>query len=153
MADFSTFLASLTCWHWFAFALLLMIVELLGCAGFLFWMGLSAAGTGFVVLALPTLHWPLQVICFALGSILCSILWWLHLRNAPTRTDNVYLNQRSQQYVGRIFTLDEAIVNGRGQIKVDDSQWRVEGDDLPAGTKVKVASVDGVVLKVEKFIE
>jgi len=35
-------------------------------------------------------------------------------------------------------------------VKVDDSTWRVEGEDLPEGTKVRVISVDGVVLKVEK---
>ena len=53
------------------------------------------------------------------------------------------------QYIGRVFTLEEAIINGRGKVRVDDTLWRVEGADLPLGHKVKVVSVDGVVFKVE----
>ena len=46
--------------------------------------------------------------------------------------------------------MDEAIVNGRGQVKVDDSTWRVEGVDLPAGTAVVVKGVRGTILVVER---
>jgi membrane protein implicated in regulation of membrane protease activity len=59
------------------------------------------------------------------------------------------LNQRGQQYTGRIFTLDQPIVNGVGKVEVDDSSWRVKGPDLPAGTHVQVVGVDGVVFVVE----
>jgi membrane protein implicated in regulation of membrane protease activity len=59
------------------------------------------------------------------------------------------LNRRAEQYVGRVFTLSEPIVNGTGKIRVDDSSWKVSGADCDANTKVKVISVDGTVLKVE----
>ena len=42
------------------------------------------------------------------------------------------------------------IVGGRGQIKVDDTNWRVTGPDLPSGAKVRVAGADGAVLAVER---
>ena len=45
------------------------------------------------------------------------------------------------------FTIEEPIVNGMGKIKVDDSTWRVNGSDQPAGTTVKVVSVDGSTLQ------
>jgi inner membrane protein len=45
--------------------------------------------------------------------------------------------------------LSEPIQNGRGKARIDDSVWRVEGADLPAGTQVKVMAVDGAILKVE----
>ena len=67
----------------------------------------------------------------------------------PVISDQPNLNRRGQQYVGRTFTLDEPIVNGLGKIHVDDSTWKIEGNDCPAGTKVKVTGVDGVILKVE----
>ena len=60
------------------------------------------------------------------------------------------LNRRGEQYVGRRLTLDEPIVNGRGQVKVDNSTWRVEGADLPAGTPVIVTGVRGTILNVER---
>ena len=40
-------------------------------------------------------------------------------------------------------------MNGQGKITVDDSTWKIEGDDLPAGTKIQVTGVEGTVLKVE----
>ena len=45
--------------------------------------------------------------------------------------------------------MSEPIVNGRGRIVVDDSSWKVEGPDLPAGATIEVVSADGVVLAVE----
>lgn len=145
------FFKSLTCWYWFGFAILLLIVEIVGCAGFLFWIGLSAALVGVVLLILPDLGWAWQCVIFGVGAILTSVLWWHHLSKQPPRQDNRYLNQRGKQYIGRTFTLSESMINGRGQIKVDDSQWRVEGENFQAGTVVKVVDVDGVILKVEKI--
>ena len=63
-------------------------------------------------------------------------------------TDQPALNRRGEQYIGRTLTLDEPIVNGQGKIRVDDTTWKVEGDDMPAGTRVTVIGVDSVVLKV-----
>ena len=69
---------------------------------------------------------------------------------SPTETDLPTLNRRGEQYVGRHFTLEEAIVNGQGKIRVDDSTWKIEGpEDLPAGSQVQVIAVAGTVLKVE----
>ena len=150
MSPFDAFLTSLNCWHWLGFGVLLMIVELLGCAGFLFWLGLSALALGVILGVFPTLPWAFQFVLFGLGSVLSSVLWWQHLKKQPGRTENVNLNRRSQQYVGRVFTLEQALINGRGYIKVDDSQWRIEGDEMPVGTRIKVIDVDGVILKVEK---
>ena len=47
------------------------------------------------------------------------------------------LNRRAESYIGRMFTLDGAIVDGRGRLKVDDTVWLVAGPDLPAGTRVR----------------
>jgi hypothetical protein len=52
--------------------------------------------------------------------------------------------------VGRVFTLEQPIVNRQGKIRVDDSTWKIEGTDCTAGTNVRVVGVDGVVLKVQR---
>jgi len=67
-----------------------------------------------------------------------------------SESDEPLLNKRAQQYIGRVFTLDEPIVNGVGMVKVDDSSWRITGPDIDAGNKVKVIGEDGMSLKVEK---
>jgi len=70
------------------------------------------------------------------------------LRRRPIETDHPTLNRRGEQYVGRRFTLDEPIVNGVGKLRVDDTTWKIMGDDLPAGSQVTVTGVDGTVLVV-----
>ena len=72
----------------------------------------------------------------------------LDLRRHPTGTDHPLLNRRGEQYIGRVFTLDEAIVNGTGKLRIDDTIWKVNGDDLAAGTAVKVSAAKGVILQV-----
>jgi membrane protein implicated in regulation of membrane protease activity len=138
-------------WYWFGFAVILVIFEvLLGANFFLLWLAISACAVGVFKLFLPALGGEWQLLIFALESIACLIWWNVHLKNMPNTSDQPNLNRRSEQYIGRTITLNEAIVNGRGKVHVDDSFWRIEGPDLPAGTSVKVIGVDGVVLKVAK---
>jgi membrane protein implicated in regulation of membrane protease activity len=33
-----------------------------------------------------------------------------------------------------MFTLVQLIINGTGKLVVDDTTWKIEGEDLPAGT-------------------
>jgi hypothetical protein len=60
------------------------------------------------------------------------------------------LNKRGQQYIGRVFSLYKPIENGEGKIKVDDSIWKVHGEDCDINAKVKVIAVRGTVFDVEK---
>ena len=71
-----------------------------------------------------------------------------YLRKNPIHSDHPLLNERAAQLVGQSHELLDGIVNGRGSVKVGDSIWRVEGPDLPKGTRVKVTGADGTVLKV-----
>lgn len=137
-------------WHWFGFAVILAILDVATGANFYFvWCGLSAALVGVIMLVFPNMGWEYQLLIFGLGVMASLVVWRRYLKNHAT-TDRPNLNRRALQYVNRVFTLEEPIVNGRGKVKVDDSLWRVEGEDLPVGTKVRVVDVDGVVLKVEK---
>ena len=51
--------------------------------------------------------------------------------------------------MGRQFALHDAIVGGRGKIRVGDSVWLVSGPDLPVGAQVRVIGQDGVLLLVK----
>jgi hypothetical protein len=42
-----------------------------------------------------------------------------------------------------------AIENGVGRARVGDSEWRVQGPDLPVGSRVRALSVNGNTLVVE----
>ena len=67
---------------------------------------------------------------------------------ASIESDQPKLNKRVQQYVGRTFVLEEAIVNGRGSLRVGDSLWHVTGPDTSAGARVEVTGAEGATLTV-----
>ena len=142
------FLASLHFWHWLILAALLAAVEAVAPGIFFIWFGAAAAVVGLAVLILPGMGWEIQVFLFA---ILAAVAVFVGRRLVHRRMESrdPALNRRGERYVGRQFTLETAIINGRGSIKVDDSVWRATGPELPAGRRVKVVGADGTVLRVE----
>ncbi|BBA35587.1 membrane protein implicated in regulation of membrane protease activity [Methylocaldum marinum] len=137
-------------WHWWAFGVFLLIVELLAPGIFFLWMAESAFVVGVIKLIVPTLSWESQLILFSVMSVVSIVVFRLFLRKHPLETDQPLLNRRAAQYVGRLFTLEYPIVNGQGWIRVDDSTWKVQGEDCEPGSKVRVVAAEGVLLKVEK---
>ena len=146
-------LASIEFWHWWVAAVVLIIVEALAPGALFLWLGVSAGVVGAILLAAPDLSWEYQVLIFAVLSVGSVIGWRAYHKRHPTETDLPTLNRRGEQYVGRVITLDDAIVNRVGKVRLDDTSWKVEGADLPAGARVKVIGVDGVVLRVEKILD
>ena len=144
----SGFLASLHFWHWWILAALLAAVEAVAPGIFFIWFGAAAAIVGLATLILPGMGWEIQVFLFAILAAVAVFIGRRFLHRRMESPDPA-LNRRGERYVVRQFTLETAIVNGRGSIKVDDSVWRAEGPELPAGRRVKVVGADGTVLHVE----
>lgn len=137
-------------WYWWVAAVLLLGIEMMSPGFFFLWMAVSALFTGLLLLVIPVMTIEVQLFIFAILSM-CSVLAWKrYMTDHPTETDHPHLNQRGAEYIGRTFTVLEAIENGQGKIKVGDSRWRVEGEDCPAGSIVKVTAVDSTIFKVEK---
>jgi membrane protein implicated in regulation of membrane protease activity len=150
LIDMSGFFDHLEFWHWLILAAVLTGVEMLT-PGFAFiWLGGAALITALVVLVFPSLGWETQLILFAALSAISVIGWTRFGRRMHIATEDATLNRRGESLVGRSGTLTEAIVNGRGRVKIDDSIWRAEGSDAPAGTHVTVTGVQGAILKVER---
>ena len=63
-------------------------------------------------------------------------------------SDRPLLNRRAEQFIGQRYTLETAIVGGKGKVRIGDSPWLAEGPDLPAGAEVEVVGVDGTTVKV-----
>ena len=60
------------------------------------------------------------------------------------------LNQRGSQLIGMHLTLDTALKDGFGHVRIGDSSWRVQAnEDLPAGSPVIVTGVVGITLLVQ----
>lgn len=136
-------------WHWWVAGLALLIVEMFLPTGFvLLWMGVSAIVVGMIAWVAPT-GWPLELVLFGVLSI---VFFFVYRKLFPQKAvvEQPSLNRRGHSYVGRTFTLSDPIINGVGTLRVDDSQWRINGPDMPPGSQVKVILADGATLKVER---
>ncbi|EJW13566.1 Putative activity regulator of membrane protease YbbK [Rhodovulum sp. PH10] len=138
---------SLGPWGWLTAAAVLLIAEIVVPGIFLLWLGIAALLVGLISF-LVDWGWQLQLIAFAVFSVVAIPLWRRLARETPT--DRPFLNRRLEALVGRVFTLEKPIVDGAGTITVDDTVWRVTGPDAPAGSRVTVAAVDGVTIRVER---
>ncbi|MGW8309937.1 MAG: NfeD family protein [Thiogranum sp.] len=136
-------------WHWWILAVALVILEVFAPGAFFLWLGIAAGVVGGLVYLMPHISWEYQILIFSVLSVVSIVVWRKFFRASPTDTDQPALNRRGEQYVGRLFTLEEPIVNGLGKIRVDDSTWKIHGDDCTAGTRVEVTGVDGTVLQVK----
>lgn len=148
--DFWGVLEGLQFWHWLSLGLALAVIEVAAPGTFFLWLGIAAGLIGLLMLVAPDLGWQLQLILFGVLSIVSVGAGRAWLRRHPLKTEDATLNRRGEQYVGRVFVVDQAIVNGRGTVKVGDSLWRADGPDAPAGARVRVTGIAGTVLQVEQ---
>ena len=146
------FFKNLEFWHWWIFAFVLAIMEIIVPGAFFIWFGLSSLVTGVILLAIPSLGWEWQLVFWVVLGLAIVIGWRLWVRAHPNQSeDNNSLNRRGQQYMGRVLELDEPIINGQGKAKLGDTVWRVSGPELGRGHKVKVVGTNGTILVVEKY--
>ena len=143
------FLDQIVYWHWLVLGVLLIGAEMLDGSGHLIWLGISALAVGLIHWAIPSMPWVVQILLFAAISII-SIFAWKAYRKANPDPDNYpTLNKRGSNYIDRVVTLSQAIVDGEGKVNVSDTIWKVRGPDLAVGTKVKITAVEGTSLVVE----
>jgi hypothetical protein len=141
---------TVTFWHWWILAGVLLCAEVMAPGVFFLWVAFGAGVAGLTALLAPGLGWEVEGLLMAVVAVVSALFgrrFYDPRRARPS--DNPALNRRGEHYVGRLLSLETAIVNGTGRVKVGGSYWTVGGPDLPAGSKVKVVGVDGAMLKVE----
>lgn len=133
---------------WLAIGLVLAAAEMAVPGVFLIWMSGAALIVGFVTWALP-IGVPIQVVMFALLAIIAVFSGKRFLRDNPVVAADPMMNHRGDRVVGETVVVTHAIEGGSGRVKLGDSEWIAKGPDTPAGTRLRVAGHDGVVLLVE----
>ncbi|WP_313654490.1 NfeD family protein [Pantoea sp.] len=136
-------------WFWLTLGGLLLAAEMLGTSGYLLWSGLAALIVGIIEWVVP-LSWTTQGLLFAVLTLLCVFLWYRWMRQRETHQPPAALNARGRQMIGLQLTLEHALQNRTGHVRIGDSSWRVEADqDLPAGTPVVVVGIEGITLRIQ----
>lgn len=147
------FFAGLGVWNWVFLGLALGALEMLVPGVHFAWFGLSALATGIITMIAQSLGvpigWPVQLVLFALLSVVAV---YGVRRYAPPneKSDVPDLNARGAQLIGRTAVIENAIVGGRGRVRIGDTLWPAKGPDLPAGTTARVTGSDDTVLIVER---
>ena len=144
--------AELGPWSWWIVGLLFLGLEILVPGVFLLWIGLAAMVVGalsFPLWGMAIWGWQLQFLVFAVLSVAFALIG-RRMSWTNQESDQPMLNRRVEGLVGRTATLAEPISDGKGRIRLDDTTWIVNGDDTPAGTRVRVTAVQAGVLTVER---
>lgn len=137
-------------WYWWVLAVAFLGLEIVITGFFFLWLAVSAFVVGCLVLIISSLSFNGQLLLFSLLAIASVVAWRRYGGRQESVSDHPLLNRRGEQYIGRTFTLQEAIENGQGKIKVDDGLWKVNGEDCPVGSKVKIVAVNGTIFDVER---
>jgi inner membrane protein len=138
-------------WHWLVVAAVFAVVEVAAPAMVCIWLAAAALGTAAVAWIVPGFFWEHQALffaAFAISSVAIGRIAFARVRLPPNAA---HLNRRAETYIDRTFTLDRPIVDGRGQLKVGDTVWLVEGPDLPAGTHIRVTGAENTLLRVARL--
>ena len=144
----ASLVTALGAWRWFVLGLVLLGLELVAPGTLLLWLGMAAVAVGLIAFAVDP-GWQIELVAFAVLGLAAAVGWWFLGRpDNAAPSDQPMLNRRAERHVGKIFTLDQPIVNGEGRVRIDDTTWRVSGPDLPAGARVTVTAVEGATLLV-----
>lgn len=134
-------------WHWWAIALILVVIEALTPIGIFAGMTIAATITGAVALSDPDMSWQTEVGIFVAQSVVYSFIWHKVVRRFGALSSGES-TAKAKEKLGLEFTLVRPIKNGFGEAIIDDAHWELKGPDLIAGTKVRVIDVDGSILAV-----
>ncbi len=137
-------------WHWMAFGLALLLVELLDTAGYFLWLGLSGIVVGIILTFIP-MSWQLQWVSFAVFSLVTTWLWWRRQLSQDQQSDQQReLNQKHKQLIGLKVRVDTDVLEGGFRLKVGDTTWSAYTEQkLQASSLVEIVDVRGITLHVK----
>jgi membrane protein implicated in regulation of membrane protease activity len=137
-------------WYWWALAAVLLVFEMMLPGIVFLFLSIGALASGALLLIVADLSLELQLVVFAIVSVASAVLLRPALRRMQQgRPADANLNARGDSMVGRTIVLDTPILGGQGRVKLGDGSWTVTGPDMAAGSRVRVAAINGNELRVE----
>ncbi len=140
-------------WHWFALAVIFIIIEVFAPGIAFLWLAIAAIVSGLVLLIFPDLAIEIQVMIFAVTAVITTVAARMVIKRTSKPSDRPDLNQRSQSHVGSVYLLVDDTQNGHGKVHIGDTVWLIKlvpgSADLAAGSAVKVIDGSGATLVVE----
>jgi membrane protein implicated in regulation of membrane protease activity len=139
--------SSLGPWTWWIVGVILLGLEIFAPGNVFVWFGIAAILTGALALAVD-LPWQTEALIFVVLSVALAVAGRRYFARDSSKSEQPLLNDRAGRLIGQSFVLTEPIVDGQGRLRIDDSNWRITGPDLPSGTRVRITGSNGAVLSV-----
>lgn len=134
---------------WLIIGAVLMLLELIVPGVYLFWLGAAALAVGGLLSFIP-LEFTIQILFFAIFSVIALIIGVKVYKGKNRDIETHHLNQvRGAEYIGKTYTLTVDITNNSGRLPIGDSVWSIQGENLPAGTQIKITKIVGNTLHYE----
>lgn len=141
-------------WHWLILGMLLVLIEMLIPSFTLFWFGLAAFLVALLLFFIPDLALSLQLICWSIGSIICTILWFKYFK--PTMTDRTKAGITREAVTGETgIVIKPPQGDIRGVVRfsmplLGSDEWEFMSHEACAvGDRVEVIDVSGNRLVVK----
>ena len=136
-------------WLWAIGGILLLIAEVMAPGFFLVFIGAAAVATGlFTVLFDLGVAAQLGLfVLYALVAVLAGRRWYGQPEGPSA---DPLLNDRAARLVGRSVEVVVNVDEHGGRVRVGDSEWSARGGPAAPGERVRVASVEGNCLIVER---
>jgi inner membrane protein len=141
-------------WHWIVLGFALVIAELAVPAFFIIWFGLGALLVGLALLVLPDIGLTAQVAMWVVASLGMVVAWFRVFRRDDHKTR---IGQSDGDTIGEIGLMAKAAAPfERGRVRfqkplLGSEEWECVVDEaIAAGERVRVVSVEGSFLKVQK---
>ena len=132
-------LTELQPWHWVILTFLLLGLEAMGAGGFLLGAAVASIVQAVVLWLAPDMGWAMQITVFGFGTLIFTVCWWVFFRKSGQNSEELLLNNRAAQQIGRIFVLESDLPGGHGRVQLGDTLWKVEAaESLSAGITVVV---------------
>lgn len=141
-------------WHWIVLGFALVIAELAVPAFFIIWFGLGALLVGLALLVLPDIGLTAQVAMWVVASLGMVVAWFRVFKRGDHKTR---IGQSDGDTIGEIGLMAKAAAPfERGRVRfqkplLGSEEWECVVDEaIAAGERVRVVSVEGSFLKVQK---
>ena len=137
--------------HWMILGLALLALEVMVGIGYMLGPGLAAIVVAILTWLLPVPP-NVQLLTFAIGSLIATYAYVRYFRRKPGETDSATgLHNRTASMVGRETVLTQD-VSGNARIAFGDTLWRVRARQaLTAGSAVVVTELEDDVLIIDRL--
>ena len=136
-------------WHWIAFGLVLLILEIFSGTFLMLGLGTSAILVGVVEVLFP-MSLEMQLTIWLIFLVITIAWWFIYMRS--NRVDKTGQSNYILETKGTVTKTIEP--NSRGEVKFDlpvlgNTTWiATSKEELPINTRVKIIEVKGQLIEV-----